>query len=243
MKPQTLSYIALFLGAIIAVADVIWTVQSYYDTFWLALGIIIFIADIAWIYIDYDLMKGGKNMKNGLAIISVLVIILVLAGVGYYYYSNMIPAVTNSTVASTLSTTVASTASTTVAAGSTAASSTVATTTVSAAKPSVNENSSTKVGGEYLTTFAGYTLYTFNGDTKGSGTSACTGGCASSWPPYYNATVVVPSGLNASSFSTITTDGVKQLTYKGLPLYTFVGDSNPGQITGNGVGGFSVAKP
>jgi hypothetical protein len=38
-------------------------------------------------------------------------------------------------------------------------------------------------------------------------------------------------------------NGALQVTYNGALLYTFVSDTSPGQVTGNGVAGFSVAKP
>ncbi len=61
MGNMTKSYIAILMGIIIAIADVLWTYQSYYDITWLVLGIIIFVADIIWIYIDYSLMAMGKK--------------------------------------------------------------------------------------------------------------------------------------------------------------------------------------
>ena len=45
--------IAVAMGVIIGVADIIWTYQSYYDTFWLALGIIILLADLVWLYLEF----------------------------------------------------------------------------------------------------------------------------------------------------------------------------------------------
>ncbi|HTB48698.1 MAG TPA: hypothetical protein VK712_01300 [Verrucomicrobiae bacterium] len=82
-------------------------------------------------------------------------------------------------------------------------------------------------------------LYTYGADT--SGTSNCTGSCLSSWPAYQDtgSTAGLPTGI-----STIkrTDNGEIQYTYNGMPLYTFVGDSS-GQVTGNGVSNFSVAKP
>lgn len=57
MKGNLKSWMAMLMGAIIAIADIVWTYQSYYDTFWLALGIVILVADIVWIAIDYGFMK------------------------------------------------------------------------------------------------------------------------------------------------------------------------------------------
>jgi hypothetical protein len=61
MNNLTKSYIAILMGVIIAIADIIWTYQSYYDITWLVLGIIILVADVIWIYIDYALMNTAKK--------------------------------------------------------------------------------------------------------------------------------------------------------------------------------------
>lgn len=57
MKNNAKSQIAMLMGIIIAIADIIWTYTSSYDAFWVALGVIIFIADIVWLYIDYSFMS------------------------------------------------------------------------------------------------------------------------------------------------------------------------------------------
>jgi len=98
--------------------------------------------------------------------------------------------------------------------------------------------------GKYLIAYNGMTLYTSSGDS--AGVSNCTGGCAANWPPY-----TVPSGMQlnlqagvSGAASTIArADGTTQVTYKGLPLYFFVGDSTSGTVSGDGESGFSVAKP
>jgi predicted lipoprotein with Yx(FWY)xxD motif len=82
-----------------------------------------------------------------------------------------------------------------------------------------------------LTTASGLTVYTFAADTT-PGKSSCYGSCAAYWPP------VTGSGSAASgipgTFATITrTDGTKQVTWNGHPLYTYVGDHGPGTATGN----------
>ena len=97
--------------------------------------------------------------------------------------------------------------------------------------------------GNYLVNASGRTLYTYKQDTPNSGTSACSGTCASIWPAFYAPSIVVPAGLSASSFGTITrADGTKQSTYDGLPLYLYSGDSGAGQINGQGVANFAVAS-
>lgn len=80
----------------------------------------------------------------------------------------------------------------------------------------------------------GMTLYISIMDSPGK--STCTGECAAMWPEFYTENISVPPGLNASDFGTITRDdGKKQTTYKGMPLYYFVDDKNPGDTNGFGV--------
>jgi predicted lipoprotein with Yx(FWY)xxD motif len=92
-----------------------------------------------------------------------------------------------------------------------------------------------KVGGvTVLTNAKGFTLYSFAPDT--STKSVCNGECATSWPP-----VQAPVSASAvkSPFATIKrSSGSTQLTFRGHPLYTFVGDRAPGQAHGNGVNAF-----
>jgi predicted lipoprotein with Yx(FWY)xxD motif len=92
-----------------------------------------------------------------------------------------------------------------------------------------------KVGGvTVLTNAKGFTLYSFAPDTATK--SACNGACATSWPP-----VMAPVNASAvrAPFATITrSGGSTQLTFRGHPLYTFVGDTSPGQAKGNGVNEF-----
>ncbi len=88
--------------------------------------------------------------------------------------------------------------------------------------------------GSYLTDIKGMTLYSFKKDTPGK--SACEGECLAKWPPYYVETVAPKDGLKAEDFGTITrADGKKQTTYKGMPLYFFVGDKKPGDTAGQGL--------
>ena len=85
------------------------------------------------------------------------------------------------------------------------------------------------------------TLYVFDRDTAGSGKSVCNGGCATNWPPLMAPAGAAPIG----NWSVITRDdGNKQWAYQGKPLYYWVKDSKPGDITGDGVGNvWRVAKP
>jgi predicted lipoprotein with Yx(FWY)xxD motif len=101
--------------------------------------------------------------------------------------------------------------------------------------------------GNYLENGSGFTLYMFGKDKPGNGTSACTGACTGVWPPFYASTVNVPSGLSSSNFSTITrSDGSKQTTYNGWPLYYYSPDSSAGAMGGEGAnqyGGLWYAIP
>jgi len=82
-----------------------------------------------------------------------------------------------------------------------------------------------------LTSSTGFTLYSFAPDTPT--TSKCNGTCAQSWPPLQGP--VTAAGLTGT-FSTITrSDGSVQATFDGHPLYTFAGDTAPGQNKGNGL--------
>ncbi|WP_018617685.1 hypothetical protein [Spirosoma luteum] len=96
--------------------------------------------------------------------------------------------------------------------------------------------------GQVITGDAGKTLYFFAGDA--AGTANCTGGCTGTWPVFYQETPTVGKGLKAIDFGTITrTDGNKQTTFKGWPLYYFSKDAKAGDVTGENVGNvWMVAK-
>jgi predicted lipoprotein with Yx(FWY)xxD motif len=87
-------------------------------------------------------------------------------------------------------------------------------------------------GATVLTTSKGFTIYTFAADTTGK--SNCNGSCANYWPPV-KGPVTAPAGVSGT-FGTITrSDGTTQETWNGHPLYTYVGDTAPGQAKGNGL--------
>lgn len=91
--------------------------------------------------------------------------------------------------------------------------------------------------GRILTDEKGMTLYIFTNDTKD--TSVCYGDCAVKWPPLLtDGNFKISSELIAEKFSTTDrTDGTKQITYEGMPLYYWQFDTKPGDTTGQGVGG------
>ena len=89
----------------------------------------------------------------------------------------------------------------------------------------------TTIGGTtVLTNAGGFTLYSFAPDTPT--TSKCYGSCAAYWPPV-TGTAPANSGLPGPVGTITRTGGGHQLTYNGQPLYTYIGDSAPGQANGN----------
>jgi len=87
------------------------------------------------------------------------------------------------------------------------------------------------VGGvTVLTDSKGFTLYSFAPDT--ATTSNCTGSCAAYWPPLTGAPTAGP-GVTGELGTITRPDGTTQATYNGHPLYTYVGDTHPGQANGN----------
>ena len=92
-----------------------------------------------------------------------------------------------------------------------------------------------------LTDSGGMTLYIFDKDVADSGKSVCNGSCATNWPPLAAAADAAPGG----DYSVVTRDdGAKQWALKGKPLYFWIKDKKPGDMTGDGVGGvWHTAKP
>lgn len=87
--------------------------------------------------------------------------------------------------------------------------------------------------GTVLTNSAGQTLYWFAIDTPT--TSNCSGSCTTYWPPLTGKQAAASGSSLTGAFGTIKrSGGVLQSTYDGHPLYTYAGDSAPGQVNGNG---------
>jgi predicted lipoprotein with Yx(FWY)xxD motif len=94
--------------------------------------------------------------------------------------------------------------------------------------------------GKILVDSSGRTIYLFK---KDSGTrSACSGPCASAWPPVRaSGKPTVGPGANASLVGTTArSDGRPQVTYNGQPLYLYEGDEKPGDTNGQGLTGFGA---
>lgn len=94
--------------------------------------------------------------------------------------------------------------------------------------------------GTFLANSSGHAVYLWTKDSNGM--SACSGACAGAWPPVTTTGTVTASGeAKSSDLSTITrSDGTKQVTYDGHPLYFFSGDSGPGMASGQGNDGFGA---
>ena len=94
--------------------------------------------------------------------------------------------------------------------------------------------------GTILTNGSGQAVYLWAKDTGDM--STCTGACAGAWPPVTTTGTATASGsAKASDIATITrSDGTKQVTYDGHPLYYFSGDSGPGTATGQGSDSFGA---
>ena len=92
---------------------------------------------------------------------------------------------------------------------------------------------SKKVGSAtLLTNSKGFTLYWFALDT--STASKCTGTCAHYWPPVPGP-VHAMSGVSGTLGTITRSNGTKQATWDGHPLYTYIGDTAPGTAKGNGL--------
>jgi predicted lipoprotein with Yx(FWY)xxD motif len=87
-------------------------------------------------------------------------------------------------------------------------------------------------GVKVLTNSKGFTLYWFAPDSPTK--SACNGSCVSYWPPV-KAPVTAGTGVTGTITTITRADGSKQAAYDGHPLYTYIGDSKPGQASGNNV--------
>jgi predicted lipoprotein with Yx(FWY)xxD motif len=123
-------------------------------------------------------------------------------------------------------------------AGLAAGSSTATGTTVKSAKSRF---------GKIIVDGRGRTLYLFEKDKRGH--SACSGACAAYWPPLMTtAKPIAGAGVKKSLLGTIRrSNGKKQVTYNGHPLYRFAQDTKPGQVKGQDThffgGGWYVISP
>jgi predicted lipoprotein with Yx(FWY)xxD motif len=87
-------------------------------------------------------------------------------------------------------------------------------------------------GVSVVTNAQGFTLYSFAPDTATA--SKCTGACAQIWPPV-TGPAAAGQGVTGTLGTITRSDGAKQITYNGHPLYTYTADTAPGQAKGNGL--------
>jgi predicted lipoprotein with Yx(FWY)xxD motif len=92
--------------------------------------------------------------------------------------------------------------------------------------------------GDVVVDANGMTVYMFDNDTQGGDTSSCEGQCLVQWPPVIT-TSETPTGTDITGeLGTIeTADGQRQVTLNGWPVYLWVNDKAPGDVTGQAVGG------
>lgn len=90
-------------------------------------------------------------------------------------------------------------------------------------------------GNAFLADGKGMALYFYTKDPADP--NSCQGQCLVNWPIFYAEHLQVPAGLDDSAFGVLTRkDGTKQTTYRGWPLYYFIGDKAPGDVKGEAVG-------
>ncbi len=82
----------------------------------------------------------------------------------------------------------------------------------------------------------GMSLYLYALDQ--TGVSNCYEACAVAWPPLLSdAPTALPDTMAIDLGTTIRADGTAQVTYKGVPLYYWIADQKPGDVTGQNVDG------
>jgi predicted lipoprotein with Yx(FWY)xxD motif len=98
----------------------------------------------------------------------------------------------------------------------------------------VKTASNSTVGETVLVAAGGRTLYSLSGEHAGKW--ICTSAaCVKAWPPLLAKGGAAPHGSVASLGTAKRPGGMTQVTYKGMPLYTFVGDRKPGDAKGQGI--------
>jgi predicted lipoprotein with Yx(FWY)xxD motif len=120
------------------------------------------------------------------------------------------------------------------AAASSSAAATPAAASGEGASPVVKTASNATLGATVLTDARGMTLYRLSGEHAGK--FICTSaGCVGVWHPLSAAAGSSPSSSVGSLGTLKRPDGTEQVTYKGMPLYTFAGDHQPGEAKGEGL--------
>ena len=165
-----------------------------------------------------------QHRSVALSLVGLAAVVVVLAGCG-------------SSSNTTTSTKSSSTSSSSGAAGPYGAP--PASTSTAASGGSAVDLATSKVG-KILVNSKGLTLYLFVADT--GTTSTCNGACAGAWPPLTTkGKPTAGAGVKASLLGTTKrSDGTTEVTYGGHPLYTYAGDTGPGQTTGQALSQFGA---
>lgn len=123
-------------------------------------------------------------------------------------------------------------------AASNSASSGASGTSSSSASAAAELKTASSDAGQRVVAANGKTVYVFTKDVKGSGKSACTGGCAASWPAV-TTTSATPAvdGVSGTIGTIPTADGKMQITINGMPVYFYSKDEDSSDTYGQGVGG------
>jgi predicted lipoprotein with Yx(FWY)xxD motif len=98
----------------------------------------------------------------------------------------------------------------------------------------VKAASVSSLGASVLVDAQGLTLYHLSGEQNGKWICV-SAACMKLWHPLAVPTGGLPSGGVGSLGSVKRPGGAVQVTFKGLPLYSFVGDTKPGDAKGQGV--------
>jgi predicted lipoprotein with Yx(FWY)xxD motif len=97
----------------------------------------------------------------------------------------------------------------------------------------VKSASNATLGTAVLVNAQGMTLYSLSGEKNGKWICTSTA-CTGIWHPLTAASSGTPSGSVGSLATVKRPDGTTQVTYKGMPLYTFASDTKPGDAKGQG---------
>jgi predicted lipoprotein with Yx(FWY)xxD motif len=119
------------------------------------------------------------------------------------------------------------------------------TTVVPTASPTLRVANSSVAGGPILVNSYGITLYLFLPDGASTKSKVPAGAVKAAWPAVaWSGAPTVGPGLSAAKIKIdAQADRVPQVAYNGHLLYTFVSDTKPGDVTGEGVAGFYVVSP
>jgi predicted lipoprotein with Yx(FWY)xxD motif len=123
---------------------------------------------------------------------------------------------------------------------STTTTSSTASTPSSSPRPGSVVGTTTSSLGTFLVDAKGRALYLWDADHGSK--STCNGECATDWPPLTTTGTPKASGKAKTSLlgTTKRSDGSREVTYAGHPLYYYAGDTGPGQTTGQGSDGFGA---